>query len=214
MRLVQKFVPRGSATLVLRGGYGPFSLRLLDNGYRAKGPDLDPSDWKVPGVQVRAFDLNRPIASPPGPYHAVVAIEVIEHLHNPYKFLPDCRRMMRTGAVLIFSTPNLLDLDPRRIFLTTGQFFNVRKGCVFSTGHTMILPSWLLEQVLEIEGFRVRRRTFFRRKKQPWLRNWPNPLVNLCLLPLGLGITLDAVFAPTPSVAYVVDVAPAAPKEP
>ena len=38
-------------------------------------------------------------------FDTVIALELIEHLHNPIKFVNDCHKILKSGGVLILSTP-------------------------------------------------------------------------------------------------------------
>src|SRR3989338_10990816 len=39
-------------------------------------------------------------------FDTIVAGEVLEHLPNPEKFMQECRRVLRSGGIVIISTPN------------------------------------------------------------------------------------------------------------
>lgn len=47
-----------------------------------------------------------------GAFDAVVSLQVIEHLHEPWEFLRECARVLRPGGSLILSTPNRLTFSP------------------------------------------------------------------------------------------------------
>lgn len=66
-------------------------------------------DGLPPDVEFRAIDLDAmrlPLSD--GGVDAAVAIEVIEHLENPYAFVRELARSVRPGGTVIVSTPNQL----------------------------------------------------------------------------------------------------------
>ncbi len=192
-RFFSKHVSQGAFVLDAGAGYGAMSLRLHKAGYRVEACDLDTSDWRVPEVPVRQLDFNKELPGLEPTYDAIIAVEVIEHLENPRKFLRDCKRMLRQGGRLIFSTPNVLNIDSRRIFVTTGHLFSYRSKSIAASGHLSILPYWLLEEMMELEDYRILARIFLSGAfKRPGLKKILSPLANLLLLPLGLKIPLAA----------------------
>ena len=50
----------------------------------------------------------------------MLAIDVIEHLENPWLFLRECKRILKPGGVLILTTPNILS----PITMTLWPYFN------------------------------------------------------------------------------------------
>ncbi len=46
--------------------------------------------------------------------HAVVSLQVVEHLWEQERFLRECRRVLRSGGELLLSTPNRLTFSPGR----------------------------------------------------------------------------------------------------
>ena len=55
-----------------------------------------------------------------GSFGLVLASEVIEHLPDGPSFLRECRRLLRTGGVLLLTTPNLWDVR-RFLFPVLGR---------------------------------------------------------------------------------------------
>jgi SAM-dependent methyltransferase len=163
--------------------------------------DLNPPSSREPCYTV---DLNGPfdISSCGGQlYDAVVASEVIEHLENPREFIRGVRGLLREGGILFLTTPNVVDLDSRRLLLTRGELWLFRRGTLFSTGHLSILPYWLLHELFRAEGWTVRETSFIGRKERTGWRRLVVPLINTLLLPLGFGIPWRAAW--TPCVAFV-----------
>jgi cyclopropane fatty-acyl-phospholipid synthase-like methyltransferase len=195
--LLKKYKKPPSTVLDLGGGSGAFALRLCDSGYKIELADLNtPSSLNFPCYKI---DLNNHFDISffnTGCYDAVAAIEVIEHLENPAVFLRSVKPLLNVDGVLIFTTPNVVDLDSRRLMLTKGEFSLFRRGTLFSTGHLTILPFWLLEEVLIKEGWRILEKRFIGKKDRKGWRKFVVPLVNILLLPFGWKIPIEAAFAP------------------
>ena len=93
-------------------GQGALSQRLHDAGFNVTAFDLSSEGWRSRDVVCRECDFNGSLEQigQHGPFAALCAIEVIEHLENPRAFL---RQLIELGRVshawLIISTPNPLD---------------------------------------------------------------------------------------------------------
>ena len=71
------------------------------------GADLD--DEAIATVAKLGFEVRRADAQVDdlgGPYRAIVAGELIEHLDDPGRFLDNARRSLATDGVLLLTTPN------------------------------------------------------------------------------------------------------------
>jgi SAM-dependent methyltransferase len=94
-------------------GYG---AALLDRRARVTGMELDPAvvahaAGRYPMVTFVRGDLCRlPLAE--GSVDGIVALQVLEHLHCPTRFVEACRRALRPGGRLALSTPNALTFPP------------------------------------------------------------------------------------------------------
>ena len=64
------------------------------------------------GIEYRGFDIDdgnlesEPLPAKDSSAELVVALALIEHLHNPDNFLREARRILRPGGLIIVSTPN------------------------------------------------------------------------------------------------------------
>jgi 2-polyprenyl-3-methyl-5-hydroxy-6-metoxy-1,4-benzoquinol methylase len=92
-------------------GNGSFSAVLQSQGYGVVGCDVSESGIAFarqahPAIDFFVHDISRPIPSRyAGPYDAVVALEVVEHLMLPRQLVTGAYRALRPGGVLILSTP-------------------------------------------------------------------------------------------------------------
>ena len=202
LEMLKTQIPAPARIVDLGGGDGAFALLARDAGYDVVLADLlPPSDLDCP-VQQLDLDQAPSYAEILGSdFDAVVAIEVIEHLENPYRFLRQARPLLRPGGALVVSTPNVVDLDSRRQFLIQGDLWLFPRGCVSGPrddrmGHLAILPYWMLEEILDREGWVVLSRRFIGSKPRAGVIGKIAPLVNLVLLPFGWRVPLAAAFAP------------------
>jgi len=66
-------------------------------------------------------DLNKGLPFKNNSVDNIIACEIIEHMHSPYSFLAEIKRVLKRGGVLILTTPNICCLKNRiKIFL--GRF--------------------------------------------------------------------------------------------
>ena len=194
INLVREYVIPGSKVLDLGAGKGGFSLRLLDNGYKVNAADQNTCEWMIKDIPVIQLDLNLQIVDPPGLYDCIVALEVIEHLHNPHKFFDDCKRMLNPRGFLIFSTPNILNLDSRRRYFISGDFAAFSTEHYSKYKHTTILPYWLIDRITKEHDFEIEKKIVCGKRPRPWPKNWFVPIINLFFLPFGLRIPMKFAF--------------------
>jgi len=70
-------------------------------------------------------DLNKEMPLKENTYDVVLAIDVIEHLYDVDTFVKNCHKILRTGGLLIVSTPNVLYWRNRiELFLGSDRHFD------------------------------------------------------------------------------------------
>ena len=153
--------------LDLGAGRGELSTSLAARGYDVTaveryGPQFEAA---VPLVDA---DLNEPFPFGDESFDSAMAIEILEHLENPRRFLRELARTLRPGGVAIVSTPNLTSVLSRFLFAASGQwdlFFNHtwRLRDPYSSlvhGHITPVTRWLLEHHARDAGFVVEGRGY------------------------------------------------------
>jgi 2-polyprenyl-3-methyl-5-hydroxy-6-metoxy-1,4-benzoquinol methylase len=78
-------------------------------------------------VQANLDDPPYPLDSMIG--DAVVAVETIEHLENPRRFMRELARIAKPGGLIIVTTPNQLSLLGKMTLLVKNQFNAFQNGC-------------------------------------------------------------------------------------
>jgi SAM-dependent methyltransferase len=141
-------------------GQGAFSLRMADDGYDVTGLDVIPSAEQraAGGFAYHEVDLFDPSARDAflrahgSTFDAVVLLEVIEHVHDPWETLRFAHRLLRPGGTLLLSTPNITSFFSRFRFLTGGRFHQFEPADL-SYGHINPMTPLMVETVLEETGF-------------------------------------------------------------
>lgn len=82
-----------------RDGY--WSERLKENGYEVSSLDIEPHY-----ATARQHDVETGLPFDDKSVDLVWCTEVIEHLHNPKKFLTEIDRVLKHGGTAILTTPN------------------------------------------------------------------------------------------------------------
>jgi SAM-dependent methyltransferase len=157
--LVQERLGSGKSlrALDIATGTGAFAQRVVD---RFPGWSVEVNDFEkqamVNGFKRHSVDLNSQFRDSfaPGGYDLVVALEILEHLENPWNFLREVRKLLRDGGVLLLSTPNVDSILDRLIYLRDGHpvYFGER-GYVNSGGHTTQVPDWLFRKIADASGY-------------------------------------------------------------
>jgi cyclopropane fatty-acyl-phospholipid synthase-like methyltransferase len=104
-------------------GYGAFSKRLHEAGFAVFACDLYPEKFQYSAVECRKADITSMIPYEDHYFDAIVAIEVVEHMIDHEDFFHACRRALKRNGKLMISTPNILSLKSRAMFLLSGFFY-------------------------------------------------------------------------------------------
>lgn len=169
LELVRGFVPGAADFVDLGAGQGAFTLDLVGLGHRVTAVDADPANWKVPGVEVIGIDLDRgfsgSVPAPAGGFDAAVAIEIIEHLENPFAFVREAAALLRPGGLLFLTTPNVESVSSRLIFFYTGRLAHFGEYETVRPAHITPIFRWKLQMMLDEAGFEIVSETFNRKAR-------------------------------------------------
>jgi 2-polyprenyl-3-methyl-5-hydroxy-6-metoxy-1,4-benzoquinol methylase len=122
-KLLSPFLKKGIHILDMGCGEGAFSQRLIDAGMVVDGCDLDAGQIRADVNRKIAIDLNKDINADsfPEKYDILIAVEILEHLENPWKFISDCLSLINDDGIIILSTPNISNFVSRLRFFMRGS---------------------------------------------------------------------------------------------
>jgi SAM-dependent methyltransferase len=94
-------------------GTGDLGAALCERGWRVEGLDRDPSAARARGLSARAGDLEAPLPFADASFDLVACVEGIEHVEGQAALLREFARVLRPGAALVVTTPNVLGRPSR-----------------------------------------------------------------------------------------------------
>jgi 2-polyprenyl-3-methyl-5-hydroxy-6-metoxy-1,4-benzoquinol methylase len=160
--LVTKRVPRPErgSVRVLDLGAGALTQRILDLGFtRVTAWDLDPD--QLTGLRAEAIDavdLNEDFgkrAADSGRFEIVLAVEIIEHIENPYHFVRQLKQLLTPNGFAVITTPNIESATARIGFLRTGIPRCFGDYFYENSGHISPLTFWQLSKAVERAGLQI-----------------------------------------------------------
>jgi SAM-dependent methyltransferase len=157
LKLIEKYLPQSSRVVDLAAGEGAFSVELKRRGHEVLAVDASRESWKAPEIDLRVQNLDGEFAdellTENEKFDAVVAIEIIEHLENPFNFARQCAKLLKPNGLLFLSTPNVEAVFSRLIFLYTGRLNSFTEYETVRPAHITPIFKWKLEMLLEEAGF-------------------------------------------------------------
>ena len=164
LNLVESLTLSDGRVLDVACGPGALTERLLSKGFSVIAADGFPEVFELHG-QVPFIHLNveEEWTSLGGNFDAICAVEIIEHVENPYLFIRKCFESLKPGGVLVLTTPNAAYYSSRLMFLHNACFelysprsfykkTKTEKGNILP-GHIHLFTSWMIKANLERAGF-------------------------------------------------------------
>lgn len=153
-------LPPGARILDAGCGNGFISGELLKRGFRVLGIDVSESGIGIcrreyPAGQFEVASICDPdIQRVTGnDFDAIVAIEVVEHLYSPARFLDNCHSLLKKNGILVLSTPYHGYLKNLLLALAGKLEDHFQAG--HEGGHIKFWSRRSLEKALEDHGFRA-----------------------------------------------------------
>ena len=134
----------GSRVLDLGCYQGDISRHLLSKGHAVSSCDVVAYESTAQLPDFGQVDANLPLPYAGDFFDAILCTEVIEHLENPTSLLRECARILRSGGILVLSTPNVGNVLSRLHFLLRGEFPQFRRYHFTNWNHlSPVTPLWL-----------------------------------------------------------------------
>ncbi len=171
--LLVSVCPRDSKVLDVAAGSGAFSARCRDLGFQVTACDAVADNFKLcDTIPFMVCDLDVTFSHIDGaPFDAVAAIEIIEHLENPWHFFRQCFELLRPGGILIVTTPNNGSPVSKALLCRFNHFQWFSEDERRVHGHITPLSAWQIKQSASEAGFQL---TDLRSFGDPYdgVRNW------------------------------------------
>lgn len=114
---------RNMRVLDIPSGAGAFTKRLLDKGVEVHSADIE-NIMQVKNPNFRVADMNQRLPYDDGFFDAVVCIDGIEHLEQPFYFIRESHRVLKPGGCVLISTPNINSIRSRWRWFWTSHHNN------------------------------------------------------------------------------------------
>jgi SAM-dependent methyltransferase len=149
-------LPKNARVLDLGAGEGAFSHRLLDAGLQVSAAELEPGRFRL-DLPCQNLNLNEDFHDKWNEkFDLVVAIEILEHLHDPRHFIRNCLELVKPDGYLLVTSPNTESWLSRIRFLRDGHFLWFDESDYDGYGHVTPIFTWQVRQICRELGAEVR----------------------------------------------------------
>ncbi len=142
----------GNKLLNIGGGAGQVSSIYEKAGFDVYNLDIDITSSNAKNIK---FDLNQdlPIPFENNTFDVIVCQEIIEHIENPWKIFRNAKKLLKNDGILVVSTPNILSIQSRIMFLFTGYFKWFTPECF--NYHVNPIPAWEIKLLADKNNYNV-----------------------------------------------------------
>ncbi len=165
--LKQKKSSRVINILEIGPGKGVFAEALSDLlhssgiAFKMQCADIQPEqiNSRNIGIECRYIDVQKEFQLKEQ-FDIIIAIELIEHLENPFHFVREIASHLENEGVLVLTSPNILSLRSRMRFFLTGCFDYFRRPYNeywLNMGHVNPINPLQLVYSLRKNGFEVKK---------------------------------------------------------
>ena len=111
-------------TLDCACGFGQIAQALWFKGHDVYACDLINYFKGCEQIHFTKTDLNKDFPYQSGSFDVVLISTALHYLDNQKHFFNESHRVLKPGGSLIFSTPNLMSLHSKKLFVEKGQLFD------------------------------------------------------------------------------------------
>jgi len=156
IEILNPYLTMGMHLLDFGCGQGAFSQRLIDRGMIVDACDINTDQIKAKVNKKFNLDFNMEIHpdSFSEKYDALIALEILEHLQNPWKYLNDCMKLLKDNGIILLSTPNISNFVSRLRFFMRGSLTAFEKPDLVH-GHITPLSYIQIENLCSQVGFEI-----------------------------------------------------------
>lgn len=130
-------------------GSGEFAKDAKKKGYKVSTCGYE--NLNIKGVPFQWVDLNKGnIPYPDKSFDIVTAIELIEHLQNPFHLIRELNRICKKGGYVIVSTPNTANWYYRLYYLLFGKLIGFDKNDGYSLDHISPIHAEIFDPYIQI----------------------------------------------------------------
>lgn len=147
--------PESGRVLNVGAGRGGISQLLNQAGYQVSSVDLHPEHFSARELECKFADLNLSLPFHEHRFDIVLAVEVIEHLENPWHFIREAIRVLVEDGVLIVTTPNVSSLPSRLAYLTEGLFPYFRDNSFSGCYHATPIFPWTISRCCQTTSAKI-----------------------------------------------------------
>lgn len=168
----------GASVLDLGAGSGAMSLRLHDLGFEVAASDFVEEAFIPRGrIPFSFVDLNDTFSHGFNRlFDVVIAIETVEHLENPRRFVRECCKLVKLGGSLVLTTPNVENPVSKALFVRNGTFMWFDDNSYRRDGHITHLTPKVLDKILIESNLSLHSLTTFgdpyKEVKKVWKKLW------------------------------------------
>jgi len=142
--------------LDLAAGPGNMSLFLKKLGFEVIAGDINIEQFEVKDVEIHEIDANKRLPFDSETFDYFISIETIEHLKNPWMFISEANRVLKSGGTFIITTPNIETIQNRIYFLLWGRLNWFGEEDITEVGHITPIYSWIFEHMIK-DKFKIKK---------------------------------------------------------
>jgi len=162
---ILSLIPEGKGkALDLGCGSGFLASQLSNKGYMVLGVDIE-NFTRYP-IKFLKRDLDKPFEFNRSKFDLITAVEIIEHLENPRKFIREIKKCLKKEGIAIITTPNILNWKARLYYLLKGIIWGFRKEDYKISGHISPVTRYDFQRICDEEKLKILQITYNNSNKE------------------------------------------------